>query len=122
EAKVGFAGSEELAGTLPPEVRVVSFDSDLPGWLEKEAPAEDRAEVERRLAALEPSDVASIIYTSGTTGDPKGVVLPHSNFVVMARASLQDFEIGPADAMLSFLPLSHVCERQSGVVVAITSG
>ena len=44
------------------------------------------------------------------------------NFVVMARASLEDFEIGPEDAMLSFLPFSHVFERQSGVVVAISSG
>ncbi|TMD54715.1 MAG: long-chain fatty acid--CoA ligase [Chloroflexi bacterium] len=122
EAKVGFAGSEQLAGMLPHGLRVLDFDSDLPGWLEEQPPAQDREEVERRLAALRPSDVASIIYTSGTTGDPKGVVLPHSNFVVMARASLQDFEIGPADAMLSFLPLSHVFERQSGVVVAITSG
>ena len=121
EAKLGFAGSEKLAKMLPAGVRVLQFDSDLPRWLDEVGPAADTAEVERRLAALQPSDVASIIYTSGTTGDPKGVVLPHANFVSMARASLRDFKIGPGDAMLSFLPLTHVFERQSGLVVASRS-
>src|SRR5438309_2138872 len=122
EAGLAFSGSDALSANLPQGVQVLGMDTDLAAWLASEAPADDQAEVERRLAALKPTDVASIIYTSGTTGDPKGVVLPHSNFVTMARASLQDFEIGPGDAMLSFLPFSHVFERQSGVVIAITSG
>jgi long-chain acyl-CoA synthetase len=122
EAKLAFVGGEQLAGMLPSGIRAVQLDSDLARWLAADATAGDRPEVDGRLAALRPSDVASIIYTSGTTGDPKGVVLPHSNFVTMARASLQDFEIKPDDAMLSFLPFAHVFERQSGVVIAITSG
>jgi len=122
EARVALAGSAELAAKLPKGVRVVAIDDDLQGWMEAEPPAEAMAELERRLAAVKPSDVASIIYTSGTTGDPKGVVLPHSNFVTMARASLELFPVGPEDVMISFLPFSHVFERQSGLVVGLLAG
>ena len=122
EAKLAIAGSAELARRLPGGLEVVLVEDDLTRWMESEPPAADRAELEGRLAALRPTDVASIIYTSGTTGDPKGVVLPHSNFVEMARATLRDFTVGPDDSLLSFLPFSHVFERQSGIFMAIIAG
>ncbi len=122
QARLAIVGATKLAANLPSGVKVVEMDRELAQWMASEPPAEAAAELKRRLAALEPSDVASIIYTSGTTGDPKGVVLPHSNFVQMASASLQDFSVGTEDSLLSFLPFSHVFERQSGVVVAITAG
>ena len=121
-ARLAIAGSEELGAKLPRDVKVVQMDGELAAWMTADPPAEARAELDRRLAGLRPTDVASIIYTSGTTGDPKGVVLPHSNFVTMARTSIEGFGIGPEDSLLSFLPFSHVFERQSGVVVAITAG
>jgi long-chain acyl-CoA synthetase len=122
QARLAIVGATKLAANLPSGVKVVEMDRELAQWMASDPPAEAAAELERRLAALKPSDVASIIYTSGTTGDPKGVVLPHSNFVQMAGASLQDFSVGPEDSLLSFLPFSHVFERQSGVVVAIKAG
>jgi long-chain acyl-CoA synthetase len=122
QARFAIVGATKLAANLPSGVKVVEMDRELVQWMATDPPSEARAELERRLANLKPSDVASIIYTSGTTGDPKGVVLPHTNFVQMARASLQDFSVGPEDSLLSFLPFSHVFERQSGVVVAITAG
>ena len=122
EAKLAIAGADNLAANLPQGVKVVAMDGELTKWMESEPAAEGEAEVKRRLTALQPTDVASIIYTSGTTGDPKGVVLPHSNFVEMARASLEDFALGQEDSLLSFLPFSHVFERQSGVVIAIVAG
>jgi long-chain acyl-CoA synthetase len=122
KARLAIAGSEELGAKLPRDLKVVQMDGELAAWMTAGPEAEARVELDRRLAGLKPSDVASIIYTSGTTGDPKGVVLPHSNFVTMARTSIEGFGIGPEDGLLSFLPFSHVFERQSGVVVAITAG
>jgi long-chain acyl-CoA synthetase len=121
-AKLAISGAPDLAAKLPEAVRVMAIDDDLAGWMESDPPAAARAELDRRLAALKPSDVASIIYTSGTTGDPKGVVLPHSNFVTMARSSLAIFPVGTDDVMISFLPFSHVFERQSGLVVGLLAG
>jgi long-chain acyl-CoA synthetase len=61
--------------------------------------------------SVEPKDLATLIYTSGTTGEPKGVALTHGNIASnQARASLE-FEFGPEDALISFLPLSHVTAR-----------
>ena len=122
QARLAIVGDPKLAANLPRGLMVVEMDGELARWLAADPPEPARTELQRRLAEMKPSDVASIIYTSGTTGDPKGVVLPHANFVQMARASLSDFSVGPEDSMLSFLPFSHVFERQSGVVVAITAG
>jgi long-chain acyl-CoA synthetase len=122
EARVAIAGTAELAAKLPDGVRAVEMDGELQDWLAADPEAAAPSEVERRVAGLKPTDVASIIYTSGTTGDPKGVVLPHSNFVRMARSSLRVFRVGTEDVMVSFLPLSHVFERQSGLVVCLLAG
>jgi long-chain acyl-CoA synthetase len=57
---------------------------------------------------VEPKDPAMLIYTSGTTGEPKGVVLTHGNVAANQNIAAADFDIGPQDACISFLPLSHV--------------
>ena len=60
---------------------------------------------------VQPSDLATLIYTSGTTGDPKGVRLTHGNIASNINYSLDQFDIGPTDACISFLPLSHITAR-----------
>ena len=69
-----------------------------------------------------PEDLASIIYTSGTTGVPKGVMLTHANIVAQALLSLKAMSVQQSDVYLSFLPLSHVFERCSGLYTMIDAG
>jgi long-chain acyl-CoA synthetase len=73
-------------------------------------------------AAPGPDDLATIIYTSGTTGIPKGVMLTQANIVAQVRLSLAAMSVRPTDVYLSFLPLSHVFERCSGLYTMLHAG
>lgn len=71
-----------------------------------------RDEVKRRRKASMPDDTATIIYTSGTTGEPKGAILPHSNFnaaMLIHRDRLT--MLNDNDTSVCFLPLSHIFEK-----------
>jgi len=59
------------------------------------------------------SDLATIIYTSGTTGMPKGVMHSFETMAAAAECGLRRIGGSPADRMLSYLPLSHVAERNA---------
>ena len=63
------------------------------------------------VRAVEPKDLATLIYTSGTTGEPKGVALTHANMAANQNCAPVDFHFDPTDALISFLPLSHVTAR-----------
>jgi long-chain acyl-CoA synthetase len=63
------------------------------------------------VRAAEPKDPATLIYTSGTTGEPKGVVLTHGNIAANQNTAPDDFVFDSRDALISFLPLSHVTAR-----------
>jgi long-chain acyl-CoA synthetase len=63
------------------------------------------------VRTVEPKDLATLIYTSGTTGEPKGVVLTHGNMAANQNCAPEEFSFSPADALISFLPLSHVTAR-----------
>lgn len=59
-----------------------------------------------------PDDIACIMYTSGSTGPPKGVLIKHKS-VVAAMAGVQTCVgayLGPSDALLTYLPQSHIFE------------
>ena len=63
------------------------------------------------VRTVEPKDLATLIYTSGTTGEPKGVALTHGNIAANQSTASAGFVFGPTDALISFLPLSHVTAR-----------
>ncbi|MBY0235910.1 MAG: AMP-binding protein, partial [Burkholderiaceae bacterium] len=69
--------------------------------------ADLQAEVERRLAALQPSDLGALIYTSGTTGHPKAVMLSHGNLAWTAQALNQIYRTHERSRLISFLPFAH---------------
>ncbi len=75
----------------------------------------------RRTELLPPADVdagtlAEIVFTSGTTGDPKGAMLSHGNLMSCATEMSRLLSIGPADRLLSVLPLSHLYEQVLGFI------
>jgi long-chain acyl-CoA synthetase len=61
--------------------------------------------------SVQAADLATLIYTSGTTGEPKGVMLTHGNIAANQNFAVRDFDIGPTDVCISFLPLSHITAR-----------
>lgn len=63
-------------------------------------------------------DLLVIMYTSGTTGNPKGVMLRHRALVASVASAYAFFakwnqKFSVKDALLSYLPLSHIFEQQA---------
>lgn len=100
------------------DARAVSFEALLAEG------AGHEAEVDARLAAIEPDALASLIYTSGTTGVPKGVMISHHNLVWTTNAAkgALGFDPGEDDAMVSYLPLSHIAEQMFSLYLQVTFG
>ncbi len=68
-------------------------------------------EIEKRIAKVKPSDIATIVYTSGTTGEPKGVVLTQANFASQLNILPEFLQAGETDRGLTLLPPWHVFGR-----------
>lgn len=123
----------EIRPQLPALKHVIAMDEDAEGpgvlWLadvykmgaEAEA-AGEAASFKAEALSAKPDDVATIIYTSGTTGDPKGVMLTHDNIYSNVVGTLRAIHVGPEDASLSFLPLSHIFERMAGHYTTFYAG
>ncbi len=81
------------------------------GWLRDLGGGVADADLQARLDAQRPDDLATLIYTSGTTGEPKGVMLSHRNIVWTADQVANAFDLGGDESVISYLPLSHIAEQ-----------
>jgi long-chain acyl-CoA synthetase len=124
---------EAVRGELPGLEHVISMEpagdtmtvADVRGRA-GETPAE---ELQRRLDAVGPDDVATIVYTSGTTGPPKGCMLTHRNVLSTGDAYVELIDLKPPATLFMFLPLAHALARvvqmvsiQVGGTLAFWSG
>jgi long-chain acyl-CoA synthetase len=57
-------------------------------------------------------DLISIVFTSGTTGVPKGVMQNHDSNIIPINRFGSAFAVPERGRYFSYLPLSHIAERQ----------
>lgn len=105
---------DEVRSDLPLVREVWAMHAgDLDSLVTRGKDVED-AEIARRRAIANSSDIATLIYTSGSTGRPKGCVLTHGNFVELARNSakaLHEVVETPGASTLLFITTAHVFAR-----------
>ena len=81
-------------------------------------------ELERRMAAVEPGDAATLLYTSGTTGRPKGVMSPHRGLIMTSLAGGENQRLGSSDRLVVSVPLCHmfgcICIALAGIIQGAT--
>lgn len=117
EARVIFVGEtsnwQRIVPVLPRDILVVT----LPG-VELEHPHERWEDLLAQYAGqapayqCRPDDMISLVFTSGTTGMPKGVIQTHDSNLVPIRRFTDTFGIAKNPRYFSYLPLSHIAERQ----------
>lgn len=71
---------------------------------------------------LDPLAIAARTTTSGTFALPAPVLLSHVNLAAAASATIEAFDLGPGDRVMSFRPLSDPVERGATVFPALLSG
>jgi long-chain acyl-CoA synthetase len=110
---------------IPGDVRCITFP---------ESPAENEAyeKWDDLIKSHEPlkeshipdmNDLCTIIYTSGTTGMPKGVMYTYYSFASTLHTALDILQVKTNNCrFFSYLPLSHIAERQIVEAAALASG
>ncbi len=103
---------EEYAGK-----RIMSFSEVLALGAQ-----ENFAQVEQRINALRPEDLATLIYTSGTTGPAKAVMLSHRATHWTVHTAVRLLHVGKGDSIVSYLPLAHIAEQMFSVYAPLAAG
>ena len=107
-------------------VRILGSDPMVVTYAELEALGAAKTDAEadfaQRVHAIDQTTVAIIVYTSGTTGPPKGAMISHRNLMAAANTFTKAFKADPSDDVLSYLPLSHIAERLTSEINALTTG
>jgi len=126
----------EVRSELPRLAKIVVFDSSgLRGFhdervidlgrlreLGREHATRHASELDARVHACRPEDLAILVYTSGTTGKPKGAMHSHAGLVYTARGYNRIVAQDETDERMCFLPLCHIAERMGGEYFAIYTG
>ena len=79
-------------------------------------------ELQQRVAACNPGDLAILVYTSGTTGKPKGAMHSHKGLVYTVHGYNTLVSQDERDERMCFLPLCHIAERLGGEYHALYTG
>lgn len=88
----------------------IDFDDSITadGWLGYSALTADAADTEPD-AEVDELDVAMLVYTSGTEATPKGVLIPHRNYLIStAPAWSWGLRTGPDDVWLFVMPFHTI--------------
>lgn len=70
----------------------------------------------------EADDIVSLVFTSGTTGLPKGVIQTHATNLIPMRRCQYLFTQRDQPRWFSYLPLSHIAERQIVEFSSVNTG
>ncbi|MFK7830740.1 MAG: AMP-binding protein [Congregibacter sp.] len=117
EAKVIFVGEspnwETVRPVLPADITVVALPGvEIEGahltW--QQLLTEGDGKIPEHVCSRE--DMMSLVFTSGTTGLPKGVIQTHDSNIVPIRRFIKAFGLRDQPRYFSYLPLSHIAERQ----------
>lgn len=76
----------------------------------------------RRLARVNPDDLAAVLFTSGSEGAPKGVALSHRNILANCAQVAARIDFGASDTIFNVLPVFHAFGLMAGLVLPVTSG
>jgi long-chain acyl-CoA synthetase len=90
--------------------------------LGREYLARHASQLQARLDACRPDDLAILVYTSGTTGKPKGAMHLHRGLVYTVRGYNTLVAQDERDERMCFLPLCHIAERMGGEYFALYTG
>ncbi|KRC30538.1 long-chain fatty acid--CoA ligase [Acidovorax sp. Root219] len=126
----------EVRGALPLLRKIVVFDMEGlrsledPGIISLQAlralgrewSQGHAGELERRVQACRPEDVAILVYTSGTTGKPKGAMHTHGALTYTVRGYNTLISRTEEDEAMCFLPLCHIAERMGGEYFSLYTG
>ena len=104
---------DKVRGVIPDDVKVlllpgVEANVDATRWEDVVAQYQGR----KPKHACTADEVFTIPFTSGTTGMPKGVLQTHDSMIIPMERSQSALNIRERPRFLSYLPLSHIAERQ----------